>query len=250
MWLRTDNDNGLVRLTLDRGRTHAIDPELVDQLSHAFSNLEKDESVHCVILSGAGDRFFCNGLDVASLLPLSRGELSRFYDAFIHLVTRMYLFPRPLVAAINGHAMAGGLILALTADYLLIGADNRYVGLSEVKLGLPVPQAAILMLTTLVGSRHAHQIALCGETLLPETAYRAGLVHEVTSFKHLDRVAETMARELAEKPAAAYGLTKRYLRAPTATEMTATRESSREEFVNCWFLPDTQAALRRLAERR
>lgn len=250
MWLRTETLDGLVRLTLDRGKTHALDPELVGELRAEMDRLSRDDSIRGVILTGAGDRFFCNGFDLAALVPLGREEVSRFYDTFIGLCVEMYLFPRPLIVAINGHAMAGGLILALTADYQLIGAENRYVGLTEVGLGLPVPQAAVLMLSALVGSRTAHRIALCGETLLPEAAYRAGLVHEVTSYKHLPTVAETIGRDLSRSPAPAYGITKRYLRSATAAAIYATAVESREEFVHCWFLPETQACLRKLAERR
>lgn len=250
MWLRRETQDGITRLTLDRGRTHSLDPELVGELRTAFDELAREEAVRAVILTGAGDRFFCNGLDVAALLPLTRDEMCRFYDTFIGLVIEMYLFPRPLVAAINGHAIAGGLILALTADYQLIGAENRYVGLSEVRLGVPVPEAAILMLTTLVGSRMAHRIALRAETVLPETAYRTGLVHEVTSFKHLITVAETVAGDLASTPSAAFGITKRYLRSPTAGAMYASAVESREEFVECWFLPATRKSLEKLAAKK
>src|SRR5512140_2522215 len=125
MWLRRESTDGLVRLTLDHGKTHALDPGLVGELHDAFARLAADDSVKCVILTGSGDRFFCNGLDVAALLSLSREELSQFYDSFIELCGEMYLFPRPLVAAINGHAIAGGLILALTADYQLLAAETR-----------------------------------------------------------------------------------------------------------------------------
>ncbi len=249
-WLKLDKSDGVARLIMDRGKTHSLDPVLVDELRHAFNDLKADESVKAVILSGSGDRFFCNGLDVAALLKLKNGEMVRFFDSFIALYTEMYLFPRPLVAAINGHAMAGGLILAMTADFRLIGAENRYVGLTEVRLGLPVPDGAVQILKSLVGNRFAQRIALGGETLLPEAAYRAGLISEVTSFKHLFEVAETVARDLASVPGTAYGYTKRYMRLPTASAMQATAVQSREEFLHCWYLPETQATLSRLAERK
>lgn len=248
-WLRIARDDGLARITMDRGRNHALDPELVAELRKSFQDLHDDESARAVILTGSGDRFFSNGFDVAALLQLSRPELSRFYEEFIALCAELYLFPRPLVAAINGHAIAGGLILALTADYQLIGADNRYVGLTEVQLGLPVPHGTVAMLGRLVGSRMAHRIALCGELLLPEAAFRTGLVHEVTSFKHLEQVAATVARDMADRPAAAYAITKRYLRAATAEVIRSTAARSRDEFLECWHLPETQAALRKLVER-
>lgn len=249
-WLKLTKTDGLARLVMDRGKTHALDPVIVDELRTAFNDLRSDESVKAVILTGAGDRYFCNGLDVAALLELKNGEMVRFFDSFIALYTEMYLFPRPLVAAINGHAMAGGLILAMTADFRLIGAENRYVGLTEVRLGLPVPDGAVQILTSIVGNRIAQRLALSGEPLLPEAAYRAGLINEVTSFKHLDEVAETVARDLATVPGTAYGYTKRYMRLPTASAMQATAVQSRDEFLHCWNLPETRATLEKLAARK
>jgi enoyl-CoA hydratase/carnithine racemase len=96
----------------------------------------------------------------------------------------------------------------------------------------------------------AHRIALCGELLLPEAAFRTGLVHEVTSFKHLDQVAGTVARDMGDRPVEAWAITKRYLRASTAEVIRSTAARSRDEFLECWFLPATQLALKKLAERR
>ncbi|TPW14708.1 MAG: hypothetical protein FD129_1036, partial [bacterium] len=95
-----------------------------------------------------------------------------------------------------------------------------------------------------------HRLTLSGETLLPEAAYRAGLVHEVTSFRHLKTVAETVAAERAALPHVAYARTKRYLRSATASSMAPLAASSRDEFLECWYLPETQAALRKLSQRK
>jgi 3,2-trans-enoyl-CoA isomerase len=240
----------LVWVRLNRGKTHALDPELIRKLQSTFEEMAHDDSVGAVILSGFGDRFFCNGLDVAALLELSKPAMTRFVDDFLGLCRQLYVFPRPLVAAINGHAMAGGLILALAADYRLVGDENRSLGFTEVKIGLPVPREAALMLADTVGNRTAHRLTLGGEVLLPEAAYRAGLVHEVTSLRHLPEVAETVATDRASLPHVAYARTKRYLRAATAEAMASLAASSREEFLECWYLPDTQENLRRLVAGR
>lgn len=249
MWLEMERSDGLVRLTLNHGRTHALDSQLVDDLLGSFRALKGDAGIKAVILTGAGDRFFCSGLDVGALLPLTRADMADFFDRFTALFTEMYLFPRPLVAAINGHAIAGGLILAMTADYQIVGAETATLGLSEVQLGLPVPMGAICMLSALVGPREAHRLALSGERLLPEAAYRSGLIHEVTSSRHLREVSETVARDLASTPASGFAHTKRYLRLNAATAMGAGAVASRNEFLDCWFEPAAQAALRKLAQR-
>jgi Delta3-Delta2-enoyl-CoA isomerase len=240
----------LVWVRLNRGKTHTLDPDLIHRLQSSFEEMAHDDTVGAVILTGLGDRFFCNGLDVAALLELKKSEMIRFVDDFLGLCRQMYVFPRPLVAAINGHAMAGGLILALAADYRLVGDENRFLGFTEVRIGLPVPREAALMLSDLVGNRTAHRLTLGGEPLLPEAAYRAGLVHEVTSLRHLPEVAETVAMERAALPHVAYARTKRYLRAETAESMASLAASSRDEFLECWYLPETQENLRRLVAGR
>ncbi len=248
-WLQIERSDGLVRVLLNRGKAHALDSELVAELQSTFSTLAGQADVRAVILSATGDRFFCNGLDVPALLPLARAELGAFLDRFIGLYTEMYVFPRPLVVAINGHAMAGGLVLALTGDYQIVGAESCMLGLTEVRLGLPVPMGAICMLSALVGPREAHHLALTGEPVLPEAAYRCGLIHEVTSSRHLREVADTVARDLAATPTPAFARTKAYLRAGVVSAMRASFERSREDFLDCWFLPETRAALEALANR-
>lgn len=248
-WLQVERTDGIVRVRLARGKTHALDAELVDELGETFAQLARDTGVRAVILSATGERFFCNGLDVSSLMPLDRAALGAFLDRFIGLYTDMYIFPRPLVVAINGHAMAGGLILALTGDYQIVGAESCMLGLTEVRLGLPVPMGAICMLSALVGAREAHRLALTGEPVLPEAAYRCGLIHEVTSSHHLVEVAETVASDLAATPTPAFARTKAYLRAGVVNAMRAALERSREDFLDCWFLPETRAALEALVNR-
>jgi len=248
--LQIERRDRLVWVRLDRDKTHSLDPDIVRRLRALFEEMAHDDSVGAVILSGLGDRFFCNGLDVARLMELSRREMTHFVDQFLGLCRDMYLFPRPLVAAINGHAMAGGLILALTADYRIVCDENRSLGFTEIRFGLPVPREAVMILSELVGNRTAHRLVLSGEILLPEAAYRAGLVHEVTSFRHLQSVAETVAEDRASLPQVAYARTKRYLRSATADSMAPLATSSRDEFLECWYLPETQAALKKLTQKQ
>lgn len=235
---------------MNRGRTHTLDDSLLQELSDRFRTLADDPDCGAVILAGSGDRFFCNGLDVQSLIAKSPKELDRFVRLFHDVIHQLYLFPRPFVAAINGHAMAGGLILALTADYRIIGDENRFLGFTEVNLGLPVPHPAVLMLCDVVGNRVAHRLVLDAETILPEAAYRVGLVHEVVAIRHLETVADTVAADRAGHPASAYALSKRYLRGATARSMAECEEASRREFLEAWYQPATQAALQQLAQRR
>ena len=112
--------DGIAILRLDKARGNAIDDDLVADLASAAAELAGDESVHGVLLSSAHARLFCPGLDLVALSSLGRPELHAFLRRFLSTVRSLYALPKPMVAAVSGHAVAGGCILALTADWRVL----------------------------------------------------------------------------------------------------------------------------------
>ncbi|MBW2516768.1 MAG: enoyl-CoA hydratase/isomerase family protein, partial [Deltaproteobacteria bacterium] len=123
-------------LQLNSGVTNAISPELVDDLGKALIGIK--DQFKGMVLAG-GDKFFCIGLDLPGLLQLGRAEMMDFYVTLNRAVLDLYTLPIPTASAIGGHATAGGAILALSTDFRLIAAGRKFIGLNEVKLGVPVP---------------------------------------------------------------------------------------------------------------
>ncbi|MCH7511503.1 MAG: enoyl-CoA hydratase/isomerase family protein, partial [Chloroflexi bacterium] len=137
---REDREGGVRLLTLDRPPANAIEETLLGDLSAALEDARADDAVRALVLTGSG-RFFCGGLDLSAARPdddFGRLLLDEFRDAHVRLLT----MPKPTLAMVNGHAIAGGLILMLACDYRL-GLDGDYrIGLNEVAIGAPFPKIA------------------------------------------------------------------------------------------------------------
>jgi enoyl-CoA hydratase len=151
---------------------------------------------------------------------------------------RLLSFPLPLVAAVNGHAIAGGCILASTAD-ARIGASGDYrIGVSEVSLGIVFPASAFEIMRHVLAPERTTEVLLGGRLLTPEEAVGAGILHRVVPAEKLLGEAEALARELGDKPALAFRHSKLALRAPMLERIDATREEARGLFLSSWFSPE------------
>jgi enoyl-CoA hydratase len=182
------------------------------------------------------DRFFSTGLDLVSLYELDPASLDAFVRDFDRVMLEVFGFPRPVVAAVNGHAVAGGCILALACDARVAAAGPLQIGLNEVRLGLPFPASALEI------ARHALLPAslaevLGGGALYPPAEARArGLVDAVATGDVLAE-ARALAARLAESPASAFAAIKAALRGPAVERAGATLDGLREAFVEAWFAP-------------
>ena len=122
--IRLEKNDGVAILGLASGKLNAITSGLLTETRTALEEIQGDDSVRAMVLTGHDSRFFSFGLDVASLLPLDRIAMGEVLTDLNLLLARLFLFPKPLVAAVNGHAMAGGVLLAMTADQGLAPREN------------------------------------------------------------------------------------------------------------------------------
>jgi enoyl-CoA hydratase/carnithine racemase len=142
-------------LTLNNGATNSISSALVKDLSEKLVEIRNE--VAGMILCG-GSKFFSIGLDLPSLLKCDRTEMSDFWYRFNYLILELYTISLPTVCVLSGHAVAGGNILALTCDYRFAGTDTKKIGLNEIKLGVPVPYLADIILRQIIGERSAKEM--------------------------------------------------------------------------------------------
>jgi enoyl-CoA hydratase len=227
-------------IRLEYGKANAIDGRLVALLSGELDRALESGS-KAVVLTGR-EGFFSAGLDLRGL-PEGRDDMASFLDAFEKLCGQLLEFPLPLVAAVNGHAIAGGCILASTAD-LRIGAAGRYkIGVSEVSLGIVFPASAFEILRATLAPPFVPEVLLGGKLLEPEAAVEAGILHRIVPAEELLVQAEAAARELGEKPQRAFRHSKLALRAPILERIEKTRAESRRLFLETWLSPE-------VAERR
>jgi enoyl-CoA hydratase/carnithine racemase len=147
-----DRQENVAVLKLDRSTTNAINLGLVETLSAALQEVKHDTKARSLVLTSANNKFFSIGFDIPDLYDLDRPEFETFYREFNALCMDLYTLPKPVMACLNGHAIAGGCILALCCDYRLIAGGKKLIGLNEVKLGVPVPYLADCILRELVGA--------------------------------------------------------------------------------------------------
>ena len=136
--VRIESQGRLAVLRLSKARGNAIDEPLVEDLARAAVAVAADDGVRGVLLASAHPTLFCPGLDLVALAEYDRGSMERFMTAFAIAVWGLYGLPKPVVAAVGGAAVAGGCILALTADHRVL-KRGAPIGLNEVKVGVPLP---------------------------------------------------------------------------------------------------------------
>jgi len=240
-------DDGLATLRIAREHGNAINAELVDALAAACREIEERPEIRGVLLA-AGGKLFCPGLDLQELMLLERDAMERFLRRFNAMVLALYTLPRPLVAALHGHALAGGCVLALTADWRVL-RRGALTGLNEVKVGVPLPFGVALVLRSSVNPTRLEEVALFGRNYTDDEAVAAGLAHELHAEQGFEAHCLERLAELAERDARAFTITKRYLRAATVERIRALDTQFEREFLDSWFSPATRERIRGIVER-
>jgi enoyl-CoA hydratase/carnithine racemase len=234
---------------LNNGVTHAISPGMVEDLSGA---IKKARGGSRGILLAGGEKFFSIGFDLPALLTLDRSGMTDFFYQFNEMVFDLYTMPLPTVCAICGHAIAGGTILALPCDYRIAEPGKKLIGLNEIKLGLPVPYLADLMLRQIVGDRVANDMLYYGEFVTCGEAERTGLIDEVLPREMAegveDRAWEKVV-ELATLSQPAFGLLKANRSEPVRSRYEKNVRTRNESFLDQWFSQPVQDRLAAAAQK-
>lgn len=239
-------DGGIATVFLQRGKVNALNPAVVEELSATFTTLRSDHEVRAVVLTGRG-KFFSFGFDIPEFLSYSREEFTRYLTGFTTLYRDLFMYPKPLVAALNGHAIAGGCMLALTCDSAIM-QEGAKISLNEIGFGSSVFAGSTEMLQFRTGTR-ASEVLYSGAMYSPAEARAIGLVAEVVAAEALPGRAREIAGELASKRPAAFASVKSLLRKPVADAMAAREAASIREFVDIWYSEPTWTNLRSITIR-
>jgi len=234
---------------LNRGKVNALDGELVDQLRAELRKHEIDTAVKAIILTGA-NKFFSFGFDIPEFLSFKKEDFVAYLENFTDLYTYLFLYPKPVVAALNGHAMAGGCMLALACDYRVMVNGNAKISLNEIGFGSSVFAGSVEMLRFCVGSATASTILYSGAMYTAEEAQRLGLVDELASEQELTVIATQAASNLGSKYPPAFASIKALLRGSTAEQMVRREGASVRQFADIWYSEATWANLQNITIRR
>ncbi len=244
-FVHVSGDEAVTTLTLSRGKVNALNEPLVEELTQCLQELENDRQVRSIILTGSG-KFFSFGFDIPEFLDYSPESFAVFLRKFTSLYTYIFLFPKPVVAALNGHTIAGGCMLAAACDYRLMVAGKAKISLNEVEFGSSVFAGSVEILKYCVGERNAELMLGSGAMYPAEEAHRLGLVDQVASEDNLMNEARSMARDLAEKDSVAFGSIKGLLRRPVAEHIAAREEQSIREFIDIWHSESNRGQLKEI----
>jgi enoyl-CoA hydratase len=213
---RSEHDDGVVVLAVDRPPANAMDRSLLEELVPAIDRLAEDPPRALVLAGRPG--FFSAGADL-KLVPTYGPEDQRAMVGGINaMALGVYTLPCPVVAAITGHAIAGGLVLALCADVRIASSAGSY-GLTEVKVGVPYPQAAIGVVAAELSPQAARVLALGNELINADACERLGVFDEVLDPDQVVARALEHAARLAAFPPDVYARTKGDLRTATAERL-------------------------------
>jgi crotonobetainyl-CoA hydratase len=192
--VRLDVNDGVLVVTLDRPKANAIDVSTSRALYAAFQRLQEDPSMRVAVLTGAGDRFFSAGWDLKAAAAGEAVDADHGPGGFGGL-TELFGRTKPIVAAVNGLALGGGLELALAAD-LIVVADHAELALPEVRLGVVADSGGLLRLPRRLPEVIAREMLLTGRRMSADEAGRWGLVNRVVAGKDLMRTALALAGEV------------------------------------------------------
>jgi enoyl-CoA hydratase/carnithine racemase len=239
--------DGVRVVRLANGPVNVLDLELLRHLTATFEALV---DAPAVVLTGAG-RAFSAGVDLRRLLDGGAAYTEAFLPALAGAFRAVFDHPRPVVAAVNGHAIAGGCVLAAACDTRLMSAGT--IGVTELLVGVPFPPSALEAVRHVVGPATA-SLVLTGRTLSPAEARGIGLVDEVVEPAALLDAAVARARALAAIPAATFAVTKAQLRGETSRRIAAGDAELLPRVAEAWTAQPARDAiaayLDRLAARR
>ena len=238
--IERSSSNDVVTLRLAHGKVSALDLELAEALALTFNELATSDA-RAVVLTGTGSSFSA-GVDLFRVVNEGRDYVQRFFPALARLMLDLFGFPKPLIVAVNGHAIAGGCIFTLCGDYRLMAAGTSRIGMPELLVGVPLPASVLEVIRFAVPTQHLQSLIYTGRTVEPQEALRLGIVDEVTD--NLAARAEEMAAHFAALPADAFGLAKRQLRGRAINRAKHYAHELDADALESWSSEATHARIR------
>jgi enoyl-CoA hydratase/carnithine racemase len=225
----SQRDGHVLTLTLNRAdKSNSLHPDMVAQLSTALKSAEADSNINAVVITGAG-RSFCAGLDLSLLVGWNAEEKLAYLETVTSIFRLVWELPQPVIAAVNGPAIAGGFDLAAFCD-IRLAAYEAIFGQAEINIGLT---QIIHPLYKSIGLARAKELAMTGQNISAEEAYRIGLVNHIYPREELMTRAAEMAGLLASRPRNALFETKRLTRELIDLDTNRALEEMGRTFIRC-----------------
>ncbi|MEL7004068.1 MAG: enoyl-CoA hydratase/isomerase family protein [Bacteroidota bacterium] len=233
---------------MNRGKVNAINYEMVNELSEAFHQLENDDSVKGIILTGQ-PHYFSAGLDLIELYQYDETQIKDFFIAFGGLYIQFMQVTKPFISAITGHCPAGGCVLAVTSDNRIMAEGDRYtIGLNEVAVNIQITQNLVDSYSFWMGSGLANRYILEGKLLNCEEALSSGLVDELVPLDQVISRAEQKMQHYMKADQEILMNTKKKLRKTLLDNLDTDSEASIKEAIPLWWKPEIRAKMKAYVE--
>lgn len=243
-------DGPLATITFNNPKAlNALTVATFEGLARLLGELQHNPSVRVVILTGAGEKAFVAGGDIAHLATLNADSAREFALLAQRVIDQIESFPKPVIAAINGYALGGGCELAMGCD-LRIAADTAKFGQPEVKLGIIPGFAGTQRLSRLVGKGRAKELIFTGEMIDAQEALRIGLVNRVVASDRLMEVTRELALKMCDKSASAIKLAKEAIENGLEMDFARAEKYEADLFALCFTTPDCKEGVSAFLEKR
>jgi enoyl-CoA hydratase len=236
--IEAGEQDGVALLRLAHGRANAMSLEFCRALT---ARLREVADAPAVVVTGSG-HIFSAGVDLLRLIDGGVPYIRELLPALSEMLAAVFAHPKPVVAAINGHAIAGGCVLACAADRRLMARDAGRIGVTELLVGVPFPPAAMEIMRCAAAPQYFEDALFSGATYTPPEAAGRGLVHDIVDPHELIERAVAAAKGLAALSPAAFALTKRQTRAPALERLA--RADVDAAVTQIWTAPETLARIR------
>jgi enoyl-CoA hydratase len=244
-----EKKENIAQLILNRPEVfNAIDQQMIFELRQAIGALDKDESIRVVIITGAGKAFQA-GADIAELSRMNPIQILRWNQGIVENFNALEAMRQPVIAAINGFALGGGLELALACT-MRIASEKARMGLPEVKIGIIPGAGGTQRLPRLIGKGIAAEMILTGEMIDAQTAHRIGLVNRVVPHEELMKAAEELAKKIIVNGPMAVSLAKDAIEVGEDLPLDAAIQYAQKNCITCFATEDMKEGTQAFIEKR
>ena len=245
--IHIEREGVLTIIRIEHGKVQAMDLELVTALSETLDELRSSRP-GAVVLTGTGGAFSA-GVDLPRLLEGGAEYARKFVPALCEGIGKLFSFPRPVIAALNGHAIAGGFILACACDFRIMAEGSARLGVPEMLVGVAFPPLVLEVLRFAIPNQHLQELVYLGQIHGAEKALSLGLLDEIVKADNLLDRAKEVANRLASAPAIAFECSKHQLRQPFIERAARFEAEHGARILEQWCAPETHAIIRDYLER-
>jgi enoyl-CoA hydratase len=242
--------DGVATLTFNRPKVlNAMSPRTLDELGEVVARAERERGIRALVLTGAGDKAFIAGADIAAMAEMGPVEARRFAETAHGILERLERLPIPTVAAVNGYALGGGCEIALGCDLVYASEAARF-GQPEVNLGIIPGFGGTQRLSRRVGRMRALEMVLTGDHYDARRAKEIGLVLDVLPAAELVPHVVAQAKKIASKGPVAVALAKRAIHAGADADLRVGNELERQAFSASFATEDAREGMKAFVEKR